>query len=233
MTGSTPRCCGCINILTGTTILVVLYLIGGSLCTVSGVMGLARNTDYGAYGEMYHSSSTTSWINLANGLLVMLFASLALHSLRNKRSGYMMPLFVYQLFDILCYVIVIGIIIIYWSAIYNYIEEYVSMMGSDVQESFNSISPSTFKGIVIGTLVLFMLIKIYFATVVYRCHKHIVTQAFAPQPISTLAWNQASVENGIHIYNYRQPPTYTDVQKIPLVEDVEPVDDQKPPVYAA
>ncbi|CAK8698113.1 unnamed protein product [Clavelina lepadiformis] len=237
MRSERPTCCCCLHVKVGTFMLAVLFMVGGFVSIVMSSLLLSNAVqpesffpDDMAEDDVYqywhtHKRSTL-WFGLGNGVFITLISSLSIYGLVKNRPGFLLPLFIVQVFNFLCTIVYIGSLMFYWPNVKINILE-CRHMPQEWKDWFLSIDDRWLAVIVFSILFVVLFIKSYLISMVYRCYKDITTQALRLQRDPEISF-VADPGNG-PIY---KPPKYEDIQKVPLVSDVEAVD-YKPPPYSA
>nr|CAB3263383.1 lysosomal-associated transmembrane protein 4A [Phallusia mammillata] len=223
-----PKCCFCLHVKAGTSALAGFLLMSGVMCTLFSTLllsGAIKSEDF-MYDDYSEYQRSTYWIGLGNGLFITGISMMALYGLVKNRSGYLLPLFIVQLFNFLCTIIYIGSMLFYWSSVKLHILQ-CKHLPLEWKEWLLNLDERWLACIVFSVLFMVLVVKSYLISMVYRCYKHITTQAIRQRRDPEISCVADMKTDTAPIY---KPPKYEDIQKVPLVTDVDEFD-TKPPSY--
>lgn len=236
-----PTCCFCCHVNVGTVVYSLLILVTSLFMVVAATLGLTGLIDQDNISSWqlrcagYNSDLTNQqmlWVFLVNGLFFFSISALCVYGVVKSRAGFILPFFIVQLFNFLCILVYIGSVLFYWPNLKEHLKQ-CAFIPDEIKEKLINMDDMWLASIVFVVLLIVIFIKSYLISMVYKSYKFITLQVIMRRgatEINHVSGREAEKSVAIHIYN---PPKYEDIQKIPLVDDVEDVDIRPPPYQEA
>lgn len=182
--------------------------------------------------------SVTLRLVLGLGFFLMIIGSLALYGLIKSRPGYLLPMLIIQLFDFLCTIATTGKALFDWPRFKMdvILQEHMGfdkdMWDPYYKEYLENLDEHWLRFSIFSFLFIALLVKYQIISVIYRCYKHITTQALL-HPHDPEISSVSVPDEDLHPTIYKLPK-YEEIQKVPLVMDTDDQDQEmvKPPPYS-